>query len=173
MITSIAAVDRNFVIGANDGMVWSYPEDQKRFKELTMGATLIMGSKTWASISGPLSGRTKIIVSSQSAKTLNEDRKTQPQNFYIAGTIDRAIKLASDLQSLKTFVIGGASIYQQTMDLVDCIDLTLVPEIVFEPITNPINIKYFPQIPKEFTLISEEVNANDARLTHRLYSRTV
>ena len=60
----IAAVARNRVIGYNGQIPWNIPEDLQHFKELTMGHTVIMGRRTFASIGRPLPGRENIVVTS-------------------------------------------------------------------------------------------------------------
>ena len=62
MISIVAAVSRNGVIGKDGGIPWDLPEDMAFFKRLTMGGTVIMGRKTYESIGHPLLGRKNIII---------------------------------------------------------------------------------------------------------------
>ena len=62
VVALIAAVARNGVIGAGDGLPWRLSSDLKRFKALTMGKPLVMGRKTFDSIGRPLPGRAIIVV---------------------------------------------------------------------------------------------------------------
>ncbi len=62
-IVLVAAVARNGVIGADNGMPWRLSTDLKRFKRLTLGKPIVMGRKTFASLGKPLPGRTNIVVS--------------------------------------------------------------------------------------------------------------
>lgn len=64
-LSILAAVARNGVIGKCNTLPWHLPEDLKHFKSLTMGHTIIMGRKTYASIGRVLPGRVNVIVTSQ------------------------------------------------------------------------------------------------------------
>ena len=61
----IAAVDRNWGIGKNGRLLAAIPEDQRLFREETLGKTVIMGRKTLESLPGgkPLYGRKTIVLS--------------------------------------------------------------------------------------------------------------
>src|SRR5690349_14231236 len=59
----VAAVARNGVIGNGPDIPWRVPGEQKAFKELTLGHTLVMGRTTYESIGRPLPGRTTIVLS--------------------------------------------------------------------------------------------------------------
>ena len=61
-VTLVAAIARNGVIGADGGIPWRLPDDQRRFKELTIGHVLVMGRVTYESIGRPLPGRTTVVV---------------------------------------------------------------------------------------------------------------
>ena len=64
-IILIVAMAANRVIGRNNDIPWHLPGEQQRFKELTMGHTLLMGRRTYQSIGRPLPGRKTIIISRQ------------------------------------------------------------------------------------------------------------
>ncbi len=64
-LSAIVAMASNRVIGANNQLPWRLPADLKRFKQLTMGHTLVMGRKTYESIGRPLPGRTMIVITRQ------------------------------------------------------------------------------------------------------------
>jgi dihydrofolate reductase len=65
VIALIAALDRNFAIGREGTMPWHLPDDLKRFKQLTLGKTVLMGRKTAVSIGRALPGRTNLVMSRQ------------------------------------------------------------------------------------------------------------
>ena len=114
MRTIIVAVAKNRVIGAKNQLPWYLPEDLKRFKEKTLHQTVIMGRKTFESLPEnfrPLPQRENIVVSRQNLN-LN--------NIKTAKNLNDAFNLANR----NIFIIGGASIYQQTIDLVDCLEIT-------------------------------------------------
>ena len=62
IISFVAAMGKNRVIGKNNSLPWAMPADMKRFKELTMGKPVIMGRKTFESIGVPLPKRMNIIL---------------------------------------------------------------------------------------------------------------
>ena len=64
-ISIIAAVAENGVIGRGGKLPWHLSADLRRFKQLTMGHTIIMGRRTWESIGRPLPGRRMVVVSRQ------------------------------------------------------------------------------------------------------------
>ena len=65
MLSLIVAVAQNGVIGRAGGLPWHLSADLRRFKQITMGHTLIMGRKTYESIGRKLPGRTSIILTQQ------------------------------------------------------------------------------------------------------------
>ena len=104
MLSIIAAIANNNVIGKDNGLIWHLPEDLKRFKKLTTGHTIIMGRKTFESLGRVLPNRKHIV--------LCKSGKLQIQN--------ENVEIVTDIEQLKpyikskeeNFVIGGASIYQ-------------------------------------------------------------
>ncbi len=109
-------MDRNRLIGKNDALPWHLPADLAFFKRTTMGKPVIMGRKTFESIGRSLPGRTNIVV------TRNTDLIFP--GCEIAGSIDQAIALVRD--SEEVMLIGGASLYQQSIGRADRIYLTLI-----------------------------------------------
>lgn len=114
MISLIAAVSTNWVIGKNNQLPWRIPADLKRFKKLTTGKTVIMGRKTHESIGKPLVNRQNIIL-------------TQQPDYKAEGClIAHDIKSALEMAEKEIFIIGGAQIYQLFMPLVERVYLTIV-----------------------------------------------
>ena len=64
MLSLIAAIARNNVIGVKNQLPWRLPADLKHFKAITMGKPIVMGRKTYESIGKPLPGRTNIVTTS-------------------------------------------------------------------------------------------------------------
>jgi dihydrofolate reductase len=111
-------MDETRGIGVEGRLPWHLPADLKRFKSLTMGHHLIMGRKTFASIGRPLPGRTTIIVT--------RDQSFQPEGCLVAHSLETALEFARlDLED-DVFVIGGAEIFVQAIELADRIYLTQV-----------------------------------------------
>jgi dihydrofolate reductase len=160
MITMIAAVSKNGILGVDGKIPWKYPADMKRFKVLTSGGTVIMGAKTWRSMGEkPLPNRTNMIIGSNCYPSdLNTTVHNRPQ---------RAIICSQQWEPAKSiWIIGGASIYLQSMNLVDYIDLTIIPEYVQAEHTQ--DIVRFPWInPMDFEL--EDKQEGKSGLIHLTY----
>lgn len=126
----IVAYDRKRGIGASNDMLWlrDLPTDQQRFKQLTVGSTLIMGRKTYESIGFPLPGRHTIVIS----------RQAEPiRGVTVVSTLDEAY---SATQTDDAFIAGGGEIYKLALDTVDEIVATEVQE------TFPQAEIFFPEI---------------------------
>jgi|SRR5262245_3467575 len=116
IVSLVAALARNRVIGAGNRLPWRLPEDLKRFKRLTMGAPVIMGRKTHDSIGRPLPGRRNIVVTGQPG--------ARWEGCEAAHSLDDAIALAGDAPEV--FVIGGAELYRLALPRADRLYLTLI-----------------------------------------------
>jgi len=117
MITIIAAIGRNRGIGFNNKLLWNIPEDMKHFKSYTMGKMIIMGHKTFESIGKPLPGR-RCVVITHGRLALSEDL------VIPAHSIAEALSIREHYPEL--VVIGGESIYNQTIDIADKLVITEV-----------------------------------------------
>lgn len=115
VVAAIQKKDRG--IGKDGHLLWRLPEDLKRFKTLTMGHPIVMGSKTFRSIGKPLPGRINIVV------TRNPDFSAE--GCEICGSLQEAIALGGRKDS-EIFVIGGGEIYAQALPLADNLYLTEV-----------------------------------------------
>jgi dihydrofolate reductase len=115
MITLIAAIGRNNEIGYKNQLLWNIPEDMRHFKSYTMGKVIIMGNNTFASIGNkPLPGRKSIVISSRDLCG----------HSIRANSIDAALSI--DYCYPEIVVIGGASVYNQTIDRADKLVITHV-----------------------------------------------
>lgn len=117
-LSIIVAMSENRVIGKDGRMPWHLSEDLKRFKQITMGHTIVMGRKTYESIGKPLPGRTNIVV-------------TRQKDFHADGVtvIHDLAEIAHDARLTphgEVFIIGGADIYQLALPHADKIYLTLI-----------------------------------------------
>jgi len=116
----VAAVAENGVIGREGHLPWRLPSDLKRFRELTMGKTLLMGRKTFVSLGKPLAGRRNWVLTRDAAFTA-------PPEVRIFGALDPAVTTHRELHSEEDLmVIGGADIYRQTLAYAGRIELTRV-----------------------------------------------
>ena len=147
-ITIIVAAAENNAIGKDNDLIWSLPNDLKRFKKLTSGHSIIMGRKTFDSFPGLLPNRKHIVISRNKNISFS-DEVTVVNNF------EDAIRETGDDEN--PFIIGGGQIYKLAMDLGDKIELTRVHE-EFKADT------FFPKIDEnKWKLIDEEFNEKDER----------
>jgi dihydrofolate reductase len=141
MITLIAAVARNGVIGKDNALPWHLPEDLKHFKQLTTGHTVIMGRKTWESLPErfrPLPGRLNVVV------TRNADYSAA--GATVANSLEDAVKVGIGgttpivgAGGTALFVIGGAELYAHALPLARRLELTEIDAEVAGD-------AYFPEI---------------------------
>ena len=115
-VSLVAAVAENGVIGVNNALPWRLPTDLKRFRTLTSGHHVIMGRKTCESLGQPLSGRVNLVVS--------RNPSFHAEGFIVLRSVETALSAAAEDEEV--FVIGGASLYCQTLPRVNRIYLTVV-----------------------------------------------
>ena len=151
-VSIIAAVAANGVIGRDNHLPWRLSADLKRFRELTMGHTIVMGRKTWDSIGRALPGRRSIVI------TRKSDWRPDAEGVLVAHSLDEAIDLARDDTEL--FIIGGAEIYQQALRRADRLYLTRILAEVAGDVR-------FPDIDEvEWTLRGREAYEPDDKNEH-------
>jgi dihydrofolate reductase len=117
-ISIVAAVAKNNVIGKNNELLWHLGADMKRFKNLTNGKMVIMGRKTHESIGKVLPNRVNVVLSF--------DKNYTSKDCIVMHDLNEALRFANDNKLEEVFIIGGGSIYEQAMDLVDKMYLTVV-----------------------------------------------
>jgi dihydrofolate reductase len=117
MLAIIVAIDENNAIGKDNKLLWHIAEDLKHFRSITNGHPVIMGRKTFESIGKALPCRINIIIS--------RNPQFAAEGCIIAPSLEKAINVASGIDE-KQFIIGGASIYQEALRIVDTIYLTAV-----------------------------------------------
>jgi dihydrofolate reductase len=131
MISMIAAVATNRVIGNKNTIPWHMPADFKYFKETTLGKTIVMGLNTFNSIGGkPLPGRKHIILN-------NDLSFVPPQDCVVAHSIDEVVKMVKDIP--EAMICGGASVYKQFLPLAQKLYITEVH-------AKPEGDTFFPEI---------------------------
>ena len=104
----------NGVIGVDGGLPWQLPEDLARFKELTLGSTVVMGRATWESLPPavrPLPGRRNVVLTRQPG--------WQAPGAVVARSLAEALDQPGDV-----WVIGGASVYREALPLADVVVVT-------------------------------------------------
>ena len=117
ILTLVAAVGRNGVIGDGSGMPWHIPEDLAFFKRTTMGGVMVMGRGTWDSIGRALPGRRTIVVT--------RDRAWSAQDAEVAHSLPEALLMAGDTE---VFIAGGGQVYEQTIDAASRLVITHVDQ---------------------------------------------
>ena len=118
-VSVVAAVARGGVIGLAGGLPWHIPEDMRRFRELTTGHPVVMGRRTWESLSDrfrPLPDRRNVVV------TRNPD--WQAAGAERAGSLADALRLLDGERQV--FVIGGRQVYAEAIARADELLLTEV-----------------------------------------------
>ncbi|WP_405602396.1 MULTISPECIES: type 3 dihydrofolate reductase [unclassified Pseudoalteromonas] len=116
VISMIAAMANNRVIGLENKMPWHLPADLQHFKRITTGKPVIMGRKTFESIGRPLPGRRNIIITRNS--------KYCAEGIEIVTTPEAALDLVGDVEEV--MIIGGGNIYQQFLEHADRLYLTFI-----------------------------------------------
>ena len=116
IISFVAAMGKNKVIGKNNSLPWTMPADMKRFKELTMNKPIIMGRKTYESIGKPLPKRTNIIIT--------RDENYEAEGCIVAHSVEEALNVAKN--SEEVMVIGGSQIYKLFFPMANKIYLTII-----------------------------------------------
>jgi dihydrofolate reductase len=115
------------VIGIDNQLPWHLPADLGWFKQNTLNKPVVMGRKTWESLPfRPLPGRANVIVTrDKSYQPLN--KKGEPvSDAILVGSVDEAIEVAKKKQFSELMFIGGAMLYEQVLEQVDCLYLTWV-----------------------------------------------
>ncbi len=155
IISIIAAMAENRVIGRDNTIPWNLPGDLKRFKTITTGHPVIMGRKTFESIGKPLPGRKTLII-------------TRKPDFSAEGCVvvhNLQEALAECNGADEVFICGGSEIYRAALSLASRIYLTLLHEEV-EGDTR------FPEIPEDFIEVErEEVKENSTSSAYIRYER--
>ena len=123
MIKSImVARSDNHVIGKNNQLPWRMPADLRYFKQTTMGHYCIMGRKTFESVDNPLPGRTNVIITRQP--------EYHAEGCLVVHNLEEAFRQGEEQAQEEIFVLGGAEIYKQALDVVDRIYLTEIKTTV-------------------------------------------
>lgn len=116
-LSLIVALTRQGVIGKNNALPWSLPNDLKRFKRLTMGHPIIMGRKTFDSIGCALPGRRNLVIS-------RNTRFKVPEGVELLPSLDAAIQSCAG--SSEVFVIGGSQIFAEALPRAHSLYLTWI-----------------------------------------------
>lgn len=153
----IAAIGKNRELGKDNDLIWHLPNDLKFFREVTTGKTIIMGRKTFDSLPKMLPNRKHIVISS--SNNFNSEVKVYKDIKQLLLDYKNSIE--------ELFVIGGASIYKQFIDIADKLYLTEVDAECMDASV------YFPEFDKnnyEKTILKENED-NGIKYKHVLYKK--
>ncbi|EGU41715.1 hypothetical protein VII00023_17071 [Vibrio ichthyoenteri ATCC 700023] len=114
IISMIAAMANDRVIGKDNQMPWHLPADFAWFKRCTMGKPVVMGRKTYQSIGRPLPGRHNIVIS--------RDRDLIIDGVTMVTSIEQALAAADNVEEV--MIIGGGAIYHACLPLADKLYVT-------------------------------------------------
>lgn len=121
IISLIVAASTNNAIGKDNQLLWRLPNDTKFFKNTTWGMPVIMGRKTYESLSGePLPGRFNFVITRQQDWSAGNDK------VKVLPDLTEAIRAAEHTDCKEAFVIGGGQIYAESMSVADRIYMTRV-----------------------------------------------
>jgi dihydrofolate reductase len=109
----IAAHSSNLVIGSGGTIPWNIPDDLQRFKQITMGHTILMGRKTFESIGRPLQGRRSVVLTSRQIPGLETYR-----------SLDEALRALAIEE--KIFILGGEKLFRETLPIADELHITVI-----------------------------------------------
>ena len=154
-VALVAARSENGVIGAGNSIPWRVKGEQKLFREVTMGGTLIMGRKTWDSIGRPLPGRETVVITRQNLKL---------DGARVVSSLDAAFETARDIGK-PCYIAGGGDLYAQTIDVADAIHPTTIQ-------TTAVGDVYFPALPDSVRLVREEHYNSNINYTYQYFERT-
>lgn len=178
MISAVAAMSLNRVIGKENQLPWHIPEDLKFFKTQTSGKIMILGRKTFESIGKPLPKRFHIVI------TRNADYKYDHPAVKIVSSVKEAVELAKSMlktqaaagevdrlatspvyDSSEVIVAGGGEIYTQSLPFLDRIYLTVIDLEVDGD-------AFFPEFDTNlFKLVKRENRTEPVSFSFRIYDR--
>jgi dihydrofolate reductase len=149
IVSLIVAASMNNVIGKNNELIWSLPNDMRFFKNTTWAMPVVMGRKTYESLGKPLPGRLNIVITRQ--------ENWKPENTVVVHSLEAAIEAAALENYKEVFVIGGGEIFKEAMPIADKIYLTRVDaELEGDA--------FFPPIDRrQWTMVSEQSFPSDEK----------
>lgn len=158
MRSIVVAYGANRGIGYQGRLPWRLPSDMRHFRELTTGGTVLMGRKTYESLPEafrPLPQRRNIVISA--------NRDFAAADAEVCHSVEDALRSCGE----DCFVIGGGTIYEQTLGRCERVYATAVLE-------SPLSDTYFPELPSEQWTLSErtaDIWENGTRFYFATYDR--
>ncbi len=181
IVSAIAAVSRNGVIGLDNKMPWHIPGDLKYFKRMTLGKPIIMGRKSYDSLGKPLPGRLNIVITrhpdtvkeqatplfTEMENTAAIPDKNHRTGLLIVSSIEDALKAAKDTGAEEIMIGGGAQIYAAALPWTNRLYITRI-EQDYKGDT------FFPDIAQnEWKAVAEERHEGDPAYSFTVLERVV
>jgi len=154
-ISLIVAMAENRVIGRGGTIPWKIPGEQKMFRRITLGHSLIMGRKTHEDIGRPLPDRINIVISRRAGY--------RPAGCLKADSLESAFALCPP-EETEAFIIGGGELFRESIPIADRIYLTVVPP-------GGAGDTFFPEIPDAFAVTAREHVAGPHSYVSNIYDR--
>jgi dihydrofolate reductase len=152
IISLVVAAATNNVIGKDNKLLWSLPNDMKFFKNVTWGMPVVMGRKTFESLGKPLKGRKNIVITRQAS--------WKADGVLPVKSFEDASFLVKNMDVNEMMVIGGGEVYKLVFEKAKRIYLTRVN-------TEPEGDTWFPAIdPKSWKLTSRKDHPADEKHKH-------
>jgi len=155
LLSLIAAVSENNVIGAGNSLVWKLRDDTAFFMRTTLGHTVIMGRKTFDSMGKPLRDRRNLIISQNSHLVI-----PGAEVFTSLAAAIEASNASGNVEDLKNsdiFVIGGEAIYREALPLANRVYMTRIHSHVEGD-------AFFPEVDwKDWEVVSSREAEADSR----------
>lgn len=151
-ISLVVAAARNGVIGHRGGIPWRLPDDQRFFRNLTLGHCIVIGRKTFDEIGRALPDRKNLVVS--------RTPRANEGGVEFFTDLPRALAWANEHGFQECFIAGGEGIYREGLAYADCVYLTRVE-------AEPEGDTFFPELdPKLWQRVECDVRTSDARHAH-------
>jgi dihydrofolate reductase len=103
VVSMIAAMDQNRLIGNGPDIPWQMPVDRRHFRDMTIGKPVVMGRKTFETLKRPLGKRRNIILTRNTTYAA-------PKGCIVAHSVEEILKLCAGTEEL--MICGGAPIYE-------------------------------------------------------------
>ncbi len=151
-VSIVVAAASNGVIGSQGKIPWRLPDDQRFFRRLTLGHSIVLGRKTFDSIGRALPGRENLV--------LTRSRRQPVEGVRFFPDLDSALAWARSSGEDECFIAGGEAIYREALAIVDRVYWTRVE-------TRPEGDTFFADLDESvFRLIDRETHPRDARHAH-------
>ena len=146
MIRAIAAIDDRLGLATDTGIPWHVPADIEHFRAMTASSRVLMGYATYSEFESPMTGRINYVATRQT---------TELRDGFIA--VGDLRSFLSDNLNNDLWVIGGATVYAETLEAVQ--------ELAVTRIAGDFGCtKFFPAFESTFQLITDETPPTEGGL---------